>query len=415
MLLKNKNILLGITGSIAAYKACDLVRLLVKQGAQVRVVMTPAAQRFVSPLTYEALTRRKVLTQDSEDWASDLNHIDCAKWADLMIVAPATANTINKLSKGIADNLLTQTYLATKAKTIVAPAANTNMIEDANTVASLKMLKVNETAIIEPQNKALACNDIGKGALAEPEDIADAAIRALLSDDYYKDRKVIVTGGGSREQIDDVRFIGNFSSGKMGAALAKALYYRGADVFYLSFVQNEVPKGVHTLFVQDSNEMHDYLIDAVRVAKKGKLSDVTMQSGPRTLIQKRPLLFMAAAVADFTPAFPQQGKLKKDSLGTNWQLELIQTEDILSNIDKEGIDVIGFKAEMDPHTAKQNAQRMLEQKDLEAVCLNTLRSSGDFGSSDNAVDFITKDKSKHLGKTDKLTLAFAILKEAQAL
>ncbi|MGM0624070.1 MAG: flavoprotein, partial [Campylobacterota bacterium] len=178
-MIENKKILVAVTGSIAIYKVCDLVRDYIKAGAQVRVVMSEAATKFITPLTFEALTRAPVLTQNSESWSSTLNHIDCAKWADLLVVAPATANTINKLSKGIADNLLTQTFLASKAKKIIAPSANTAMLDDANTIASVKMLRVNECVIIEPQSKTLACGDVGKGALAEVEDIFDASVKAL--------------------------------------------------------------------------------------------------------------------------------------------------------------------------------------------------------------------------------------------
>ncbi len=415
MLLQNKNILIGVTGSIAAYKACELVRLLVKNGARVRVVMTPAAQRFVSPLTFEALSRNKVLTEESEDWSGELNHIDTAKWCDLFLIAPATANTINKLSKGIADNLLCQTYLAHRGPAIVAPAANTAMMEDANTVAGLKMLKVNEAIIVEPQNKQLACGDTGSGALAEPIEIFHACVRALHTEEFYKDRKVIVTSGGSIEKIDDVRYLSNFSSGKMGAALATWLYYKGADVFYLSFAQNTLPAGIATLHVESAKEMQSYLVDAIRVAKKGKLSQVTMKSGPQTLIQKKPLLFMAAAVADFTPRFPQEGKLKKATLGKQWQLELTQTEDILQSVDTEGLDVIGFKAEMDAANAEQNAKAMLEQKGVQAVCLNVLKNSDSFGTDDNAVTFITPKGATDLGHKSKGELAQTILEHVKTL
>ena len=414
-MIENKKILVAVTGSIAIYKVCDLVRTYIKAGAQVRVVMSEAATKFITPLTFEALTRAPVLTQNSESWSSTLNHIDSAKWADLLVVAPATANTINKLSKGIADNLLTQTFLASKAKKIIAPSANTAMLDDANTIASIKMLRVNECIIIEPQSKALACGDVGKGALAEVDAIFDASVKALHEDPFYKDRKIIVTSGGSKEKIDDVRYISNFSSGKMGASLARWLYYMGADVFYLSFADNKLPRGVHTLQVDSSKQMHEYLIDAVRVAKKGKLSQVTMQSGPQTLIQKKPMLFMAAAISDYIPKYPQNGKLKKQNLGQSWELELVQNQDILSAVDKEGVTTIGFKAELDAADAKQNAQAMLTQKELDAVCLNLLDGSESFGSDDNEVTFITQTKQQHFAKADKLTIAKQILQSCKEL
>ena len=201
--LSGKSILLGITGSISAYKACDLARLFVKAGAEVHVVMTPSSERFVSALTFEALTRNPVLTENSESWSSELNHIEIGKKCDVFIIAPATANTLNKLSKGIADNILTQTALAFAGEMLIAPAANTQMLKNHYTVGSLKMLGVNDYIIIEPQNKLLACGDIGSGALAEPSEIFFETAKALLKEDFWKDRRIVVTGGGTREKIDD--------------------------------------------------------------------------------------------------------------------------------------------------------------------------------------------------------------------
>jgi len=414
-MLNDKKIVVAVTGSIAIYKTCELVRMYVKAGAIVRVVMSEAATKFITPLTFEALTRQTVLTQENESWSCDRNHIDFAKWADLIVVAPASANTINKISKGIADNLLTQILLASNAKKLIAPSANTAMLDNAHTVASIKMLKVNEYCVIEPQEKLLACGDVGKGAMAEVETIFDESIKALHTDTFYKDRKVIVTSGGSIEKIDDVRYISNFSSGKMGASIARWLYYKGADVFYLSFGKHDVPQGVYTLEVENSRQMKEYLIDAVRVAKKGKLSQVTMQSGPQTLIQKKPFLFMVAAVSDYVPAFPQEGKLKKRMLGASWNLELTQNEDILSCIDKTDIAVIGFKAETDINQASTNAKEMLHQKNLDGVCLNVLNSSKDFGTNDNEITFFTKDKTLEFGRDTKENLAYKLLESCKDL
>ena len=414
-MVENKKILVAVTGSIAIYKVCDLVREYIKAGAQVKVVMSSAATKFITPLTFEALTRQPVLTEQNESWSNENNHIDCAKWADLMVVAPATANTINKLSKGVADNLLTQTFLACKAKKIVAPSANTAMLEDANTVASLKMLRVNECVIVAPQEKLLACGDVGKGALAQVDDIFDESVRVLNEDAFYKDRKIIVTSGGGREKIDDVRYISNFSSGKMGASLAKWLYYMGADVFYLSFTKNKVPTKVHSLQVESSSEMAQYLNDAIRVAKKGKLSQVTMQSGPQTLIQKKPMLFMAAAVSDYLPAYPQKGKIKKQDIGSQWNLELRQNSDILASTDKEGITTIGFKAEFDSKNGYKNAKQMLKSKGLDAVCLNILNGVQSFGSDTNEVTFITHTTDTHFEKASKLEIASKIAQSCKQL
>ena len=414
--LTGKSVLLGVTGSISAYKACDLARLFVKAGAQVHVVMTPSAERFVSALTFEALTRNPVLTESSESWSSELNHIEVGKKCDAFIVAPATANTLNKLSKGLADNILTQTALAYAGPMLVAPAANTQMLKNHYTVGSLKMLGVNDYIIIEPQEKLLACGDVGSGALAEPSEIFFETAKALLTEDFWKDRRIVVTGGGTREKIDEVRYLSNFSSGKMAKSLCLSLYLKGADVCYLTTMGNEgLPQSIYTIDVDDTQELLDYTQDAIRVAKKGKMSKPSMNSTDRHLIQKEPYLFMVAAVSDFTPKFPQEGKLKKSMLGESWNIELTQTPDILSNLDKMDIKTIAFKAEMDSEHGLANAQALLEQKRVDAVCYNLLNNSESFGTSDNEITFITKEKQTPLGKTDKLTLSDKILTEAKAL
>jgi len=414
--LNGKSVLLGITGSISAYKACDLARLFVKAGAQVHVVMTPSAERFVSALTFEALTRNPVLTEKSESWSSDLNHIELGKKCDAFIIAPASANTLNKLSKGIADNILTQTALAYAGPMLVAPAANTQMLKNHYTVGSLKMLGVNDYTIIEPQEKLLACGDVGSGALAEPSEIFFETAKALLKEDFWEDRRIVVTGGGTREKIDEVRYLSNFSSGKMAKSLCLSLYLKGADVCYLTTMGNEgLPQSIYTIDVDDTEELLDYTQDAIRVAKKGKMSKPSMNSSDRHLIQKEPYLFMVAAVSDFTPKFPQEGKLKKSMIGESWNIELKQTPDILSNLDKMDIKTIAFKAEMDEINGLDSAKKLLEKKRVDAVCYNLLSNSESFGTSDNEITFITKEKQTALGKADKLTLSSNILDEAKAL
>jgi len=415
--LTNKNILLGVTGSISAYKACDIARLFIKAGASVHVVMTPAAERFVSALTFEALTRNAVLTESSESWASTLNHIDIGKACDAFIIAPATANTINKLSKGIADNILTQTALAFNKELLIAPAANTNMIEHHYTVGALKMLGVNEVRIIKPQSKLLACGDEGNGALAEPLEIFYQTAQALLEEEFWKDRKIVVTGGGTREKIDEVRYLSNFSSGKMANALATALYLKGADVCLISTMSHtEIPAEIYTIDVESAQEMLEYTVDAVRVSKKGKMSKVTMNSSePMHLIQKKPYLFMAAAVADYTPKFPQVGKIKKSNIGEEWTVELNQTADILTEVNKLGLLTVGFKAEMNAEKGLDNAKSLILNKGVDAVCYNLLQDSSSFGTTDNSISFITSDDTIDLGRADKLTLSFKILEKSKKL
>ena len=415
--LKDKKVLIGVTGSISAYKACEVVRLFIKSGASVHVVMTPSAERFVSALTFEALTRNPVLTNSSESWASTLNHIDIGKVCDIFIIAPATANTINKLSKGIADNILLQTALAFNKPLLVAPSANTNMIEHHYTVGSLKMLTVNEVTIISSQSKLLACGDEGNGALAEPIDIFYQASQKLLIDEFWKDRKVVLTGGGTREKIDDVRYLSNFSSGKMANALATALYLKGADVCLITTKEySEIPSEIYTIEVEDAEEMLEYTVDAVRVAKKGKMSRVTMNSSePMHLIQKKPYLFMVSAVADFTPRFPQTGKIKKSDIGDRWSIELKETTDIIKEINKDNLTTVSFKAEMSEEHGLENAKNSLLSKGVDAVCYNLLKDSQSFGTAQNSITFINNQESINLGTANKLSLAFKILEHSKEL
>jgi len=415
--LKGKSVLLGVTGSIAAYKACDLARRFIKAGATLHVVMTPSAERFVSALTFEALTRNPVLTETSESWSSELNHIEIGKKCDIFVIAPATANTLNKLSKGIADTILTQTALAFAGPMVVAPSANTHMLQNHYSVGSLKMLAVNDYTIVAPQYKKLACGDVGNGALAEPDEILFESARALLQEDFWKDRRVVVTGGGTREKIDEVRYLSNFSSGKMAKALCLELYLKGADVCYITTMGNEgLPQSLYTIDVEDAQEMFEYTVDAVRVAKKGKMSTTSMNhtEAPH-LIQKVPYLFMVAAVADFTPTFPQKGKLKKSMLGAQWQIALKQTTDILSNINKEGLKTVAFKAEMDREEGLKNAQHLLSKKKVDAVCYNLLKDATSFGGDENEITFISSKETCALGRAKKALLADKILACAKEL
>ncbi len=416
-LLKDKKILLCVTGSIAIYKSLELLRHFVKAGAEVKVVMTPAAKKFIAPLTFETLSSNQVLDDTNESWANDHNHIKITEWADTMVIAPASANTIAKLANAIADNIMLQCALAFSGMKILAPSANTNMLENPITQANLKMLGIANYTILDTQTKELACKTVGDGAMAEPLDIFYQTTRELLKEDYWTDRRVIVTGGGTIEKIDDVRYISNFSSGKMASALATALYLKGADVNLIATAfENDLPQNMHKIDVQSSAEMLEYLIDSIRIAKKGKLSKATLMRDEHIhVIQKNPFLFMAAAVSDYVPEFPQDGKLKKESLGENWELSLKKNVDILSTIDKEGITTIGFKAEMDEESAKTNALNMLENKKLDAVCLNILKNSSSFGTDTNEIEFITKDKNILLLQSDKLTLSFRIISHAKKL
>ncbi len=399
--LTGKTVLLGVTGSISTYKSCDLARLFVKAGAEVHVVMTSSAGRFVSALTFEALTRNAVLTDNSESWASELNHIDITKKCDVFVIAPTTANTLNKLSQGIADNILTQTVLAFKGQVLVAPAANTQMLANSYTSESLKMLEEN-FSIITPQEKLLACGDVGNGALAEPSEIFFETAKALLREDFWTDREVVVTGGGSREKIDEVRFISNFSSGKMAKALCLALYLKGAKVQYITSMGSEgLPLSIKITSFEDA----EALLAHTQIA----LDSSRQESAKETY------LFMVAAVADFTPKSPKSGKVKKSSLGETWNIELTQTPDILSTLKRTGIKTIGFKAEMDSKEGLNNAVKLLSAKNVDAVCYNLLQDAKSFGGDENEITFITKETQTPLGRRDKFALSNKILDESKKL
>lgn len=414
-LLEGKKILLGVTGSIALYKSLELVRLFTKAGAEVKVIMSEASKKFITPLSFEAISSNMILDDTNESWSNEHNHIKITQWADLFVIAPATANTIAKLANAIADNILLESALAYPNLKIIAPSANTNMINNPITKANLKMLAIANYAIIDTQTKELACKTVGDGAMAEPQEIFWHCAKALLRDEFWMDRRVIVTGGATIEKIDDVRYLSNFSSGKMASAMATALYCKGADVNLISSkFEPELPLDLYTIEVESSAEMVEYLNDSIRVAKKGKLSKATLMRDEQIhLIQKKPYLFMAAAVSDYVVSYVQSGKLKKESIGSEWDLKLKENIDILSSIDKDGITTIGFKAEMDEDNALKNALKMLENKGIDAVCLNILKDSSSFGTDTNEVDFLSKDVHEKIAVSDKLSVAFEILEHAK--
>ncbi len=398
MLLKDKNILVGISSSIAIYKSLELIRLYIKQGANVKVIMTKAATKFITPLTFEAISQNKVLCDQTESWdkKSVYNHIDIGKWADIFVIAPATANTINKLANGIADNLLTQSVLAYPNLKLIAPAANTNMIQNQITVDSLKKLEKYNFKIISSQIKELACKDVGDGAMAEPEEIFYETSKQLLKDEYWDNREVIISGGGTLEKIDDVRYISNFSSGKMASSLAKALYLKGAKVTLVSSRGYEnLPKSIKVSQVSSSKQMFENLKNSIENSEKSK----------------KPFLFMAAAVSDYIPP-KSDGKLKKENLGETWNLQLSLNIDILNSLDKKDVITIGFKAEMDKKNAKNNASSMIEKKNIDGVCLNIIDDENYFGSESNIIEFITKNGSSTFCG-DKFDISIDLIKKVK--
>ncbi|PHR70018.1 MAG: bifunctional phosphopantothenoylcysteine decarboxylase/phosphopantothenate--cysteine ligase CoaBC [Arcobacter sp.] len=400
-MLKNKNILLGITGSISVYKSLELIRLYIKAGANVKVIMSQASQKFVSALSFETISQAKILDDTNEDWDKDsfYNHIAIGKWADIFILCPLSANTINKLSNGIADNILSQTVLAYNKKILLCPAANTNMLENSITRESLKKLKNNGMRIVEPLVKELACRDVGKGALANISDIYYESIKILKEDEYWKNRKVVISGGGTIEKIDDVRYISNFSSGKMAASLALALYLKGANVVLVTTRGHEdLPLGLKIKEVTSSKEMHENLEKELNIDENFK----------------KPYLFMVAAVSDYLPSLEISGKLKKEDLGNEWNLLLNQNLDILNSLNKEKVYSIGFKAETNKKSAKKNALAMLENKNLDAVCLNIINENNPFGGNTNEIELLLKNESYSF-KGSKLDISFDLLISLQKL
>jgi len=411
-LLTNKNILVAATGSIAVYKTLELIRLYVKAGANVKVILTQSAKKFVTPLAFETISQHNILDDTNENWNKDSidNHIAIGKWADIFVLAPVTANTINKLANGISDNILLETALAYPRIKLLCPAANTNMINNPITKENLQKLKRSNFKIIKSQVKELACRDIGNGAMADVEDIYHATLRELLTDGYWLNRKVVLTGGGTIEKIDDVRYLSNFSSGKMASSLATALYYKGADVCLITTTNSDIPKEIHTITVKTTQEMFQYTQNSIRLAREGKITSTsTIHEDEMEFILKKPYFFSVAAVSDFVPTFTQKGKLKKETLGNSWDLKLSKNIDILKDIDKKGIYTVGFKAEMDKITAEENAQNMLINKNIDAVCLNIIDEKNTFGSNTNEINLITKNTNILLKKDTKLIVSFHIL------
>lgn len=397
-MIKNKNILIAVTGSIAIYKTLELIRLYIKAGASVKVIMNNSSKKFITALTFETISQSSILDDTNENWDKNslYNHIAIGKWADILIIAPATANTINKLKNGIADNILTQVCLAYKGLKLLCPAANTNMIENSITKESLEFLAKHSYKIVSPISKELACRDIGNGAMADIEDIYYSSIKELIKDEYWLNRDVLISGGGTIEKIDDVRYISNFSSGKMAASLALSLYLKGANVkLVCTRACENLPKEINIIKVSSSDEMYENLVSSLSLIRK-KTKD------------KKAYLFMVAAISDYLPLSREEGKLKKEILGQNWSLNLKQNIDILSSLDKNEIISVGFKAETNENTAENNAKNMLKIKNLDAVCLNVISSNNNFGSDNNIIDLLFENKSFNI-KGSKLEVSFDLI------
>jgi len=379
-MLKGKQILLGITASIAAYKSIFLARLLVKEGAEVKVIMTPAAKDFVSPLVLSTLTHNKVLIEIAQDdsWS---NHVMLGRWADVMLIAPLSCNTLAKMAHGQCDNLLLAVYLSATCPVIIAPAMDEDMWHHLSTKKNIAALQEFGNIVIDVETGDLASGLYGEGRMAEPEDIIAFLTENFFRQDILKNKNALVTAGPTYEPIDPVRFVGNRSSGKMGFALAEALYEKGAEVTLVTgpVHQTKKYKGIHVIKVETADEMYDACLQ---------------------LHDKMDIEIMSAAVADYKPSEIAAEKIKKNKTGLS--LELTKTKDILATLGagkRAGQFLAGFALET--NNEKANALDKLKVKNADMIILNSLRdASAGFGYDTNKVSVFFTD-----GTTVELELA----------
>ena len=386
----NKRIILGVSGSIAAYKSPDIVRRLQDLGAEVRVILTSGGREFVSERSLQTVSKNKVHDNlwDSEAELS-MGHIELAKWADVVIIAPASANTIAKLCHGKADDLLSTVILATSASVMVAPSMNQQMYASLAMKDNLELLQKRGVRIIDPGFGEQACGDVGEGRLAEPSEIARQASE-LFQNNALGGKRVLITVGGTVEAIDPVRFLSNHSSGKMGMALAYASIQAGAETtLVIGSISVDVEKRAKTIFVTSANEMHEAVM---------------------ANIHDQDLFISCAAVADYRPTKVNPNKIKKDS--NKQTIELVANKDILSDVCqlKDKPICIGFAAETENYI--NNANQKLKNKQCDAIILNDVsnRAIG-LKSDDNEVYFITRDGSDKINKNSKQIVAEKIIKK----
>lgn len=392
------NIVLGITAGIAAYKTPQLIRLLIKKEHNVKVILTENAKEFVTPLTLSTVSKNPVLTNFSSPEGNWHSHVELALWADAMLIAPATANTIAKMAHGVCDNLLLATYFSAKAPVFIAPAMDLDMYAHPTVTENLIKLKSFGNHIIPATYGELASGLVGQGRMAEPEDIVLFLESALTENLPFKDKKILITAGPTYEAIDPVRFIGNFSSGKMGIALANEAVRQGAEVHLILGPSTE--KNIHS-------QIHLHRVVSAQQMYEAAVIEFSTCD----------IAILAAAVADYTPETVASEKIKKK--GGNLSLTLVPTVDILASLGKIKTTqtLIGFALETENEVA--NAQTKLEKKNLEAIVLNSLRDTGaGFGTDTNKVTFITKEtqisfplKTKEEVSKDILTQIFGILIE----
>ena len=380
-MLKGKNIVLGITGSIAAYKAAYLIRALVKKGAEVQVVITPAGKEFITPVTLSALTVKPVIseffTANDGSWHS---HVDLGLWADAMVIAPASASTIAKMANGVADNMLITTYLSSKAKVFIAPAMDLDMFAHPTTRRNLDLLRSYGNFIIEPTTGELASHLHGKGRMEEPDKIVEILEAYFQGKEILSGKKILITAGPTYEKIDPVRFIGNYSSGKMGFALAEVCAERGADVTLIAgpVSLQALHPNIKRIDVESAEEMYNVVVD--------KFPNMSAA-------------IMCAAVADYAPEIRNEAKIKRT--GDDLLLRLKPNKDIaaaLGRMKKTGQVLVGFALETNDE--EENAWIKLNRKNLDFIVLNSLQDKGaGFKCDTNKITIIEKSGNKLVFET----------------
>ena len=395
-MLAGKTVILGVTGSIAAYKAADLASRLVKQHAEVHVIMTRNATEFITPVTFETLTGNKCLTDTFDrNFSFEVEHISLAKKADIALVAPATANVIAKMAHGLADDMLTTTLLACTCPVLIAPAMNTRMYENPITQDNLAFLEGYGFGIIEPATGHLACGDTGKGKFPDTDVILEYVLSKIAFEKDLEGKKILITAGPTMEAIDPVRYITNHSSGKMGYAIARMAMLRGAEVTLVSGKTSLAPP-LFTEFVQvtDAAEMFD---------------EVTMRAAGQDIIIK------AAAVADYRPAYRADEKIKKSD--REMFIELERTDDILQYLgDHKGRGQILCGFAMETSDLEDKARAKLERKNLDLIAGNNVKVAGaGFGTDTNVVTLITRDGTLQLPLMSKEEVAMTLLDTLLAL
>ena len=406
-MLKGKKIVLGITGSIAAYKACLIIRGLVKAGAEVQVVITPAGKEFITPITLSALTQKPVISdffsQRDGTWHS---HVKLGLWADAMLIAPCTASTLGKMASGVADNMLVTTYLSMKAPVFIAPAMDLDMYQHPTTQQNMERLRSFGNHIIEPQSGFLASGLEGKGRMEEPEQIVEYLDRFFDHQDTpLTSKKILITAGPTYEKIDPVRFIGNYSSGKMGLALAEECARRGADV---TLIAGPVNSQINCQLSLQRHTLKERTVNCklIRVESCDEMYRAATEAFPQM-----DAAILCAAVADYRPEHVAEQKIKRE--GDDLVLRLVPNPDIAAALGKMKTDrqlLVGFALETNDEEV--NAQKKLQKKNLDFIVLNSLRNEGTcFQSDENQISILSASGKKDFDKKSKQAVAADIIDE----